>query len=300
MKKSLMAIVIMAASLLGQGGAFAKDTVWMTDFEQARTLAGQTGKDLLVNFSGSDWCHWCERLKAEVTGDAKFIETVQEKFVLVEIDFPDKIKLPEKVQKQNEELAAHYGVEGFPTVLLVDEAGRAYAQTGYCEGGVQSYIEHLEQLRLIKSDRDRYLSLAHGKSGEERAKMLDGALGLMAEQGVLSGYKDLVEEIKLLDRENKSGLREKYVLMGLRDRIEAIIYDLSETDEYEKAAQEMDDIIVDVSYDPQLVQGAYLLKAKIYKDYDADDALVTKALSDAYDAFPEGPSAEFIKAGLAQ
>ena len=32
---------------------------WMTDFKAAKALAEKEKKDLLISFSGSDWCGWC-------------------------------------------------------------------------------------------------------------------------------------------------------------------------------------------------------------------------------------------------
>ena len=39
-----------------------------------------------------------------------------------------------------------YGVEGFPTVILVDSKGTVIAQTGYREGGAAAYVEHIKDL----------------------------------------------------------------------------------------------------------------------------------------------------------
>ncbi|HIA27437.1 MAG TPA: thioredoxin family protein, partial [Planctomycetes bacterium] len=32
------------------------------DFDKAKETARSEGKDLLINFTGSDWCGWCQRL----------------------------------------------------------------------------------------------------------------------------------------------------------------------------------------------------------------------------------------------
>ncbi len=31
---------------------------WIEDFEKAKALAVDSGKDLFVDFTGSDWCGW--------------------------------------------------------------------------------------------------------------------------------------------------------------------------------------------------------------------------------------------------
>ena len=39
---------------------------WYADFDKATAAAEKEGKDLLVDFTGSDWCGWCIRLDEEV------------------------------------------------------------------------------------------------------------------------------------------------------------------------------------------------------------------------------------------
>ena len=122
--------------------------VWMTDFEAAKAKAVEEGKDLLVDFSGSDWCYWCKRLDGEVFSKPGFVDKVSEDSVLVKIDFPnDKSRQSKQLQAQNDRLSRIYGIQGFPTVILMRPDGTAYAQTGYQEGGADTYVQHLKELR---------------------------------------------------------------------------------------------------------------------------------------------------------
>ena len=61
MKKVLMLILI-PLSLAG----WAVDDAWLTDFDQAKQQAAASGKYILINFTGSDWCGWGKRLDQEV------------------------------------------------------------------------------------------------------------------------------------------------------------------------------------------------------------------------------------------
>lgn len=124
---------------------------WLTDFDKARQTAQQQGKDLLIDFAGSDWCYWCQKLDKEVFSKAAFLESAGKQFVFVLIDYPaDKSGQSAELQKQNERLAKQFAVQGFPTVFLADAEGKPYAQTGYREGGAQAYLEHLRDLRNQK------------------------------------------------------------------------------------------------------------------------------------------------------
>jgi len=41
-------------------------TNWETDFEKASSAAKASGKYMLLDFSGSDWCGWCIKLERDV------------------------------------------------------------------------------------------------------------------------------------------------------------------------------------------------------------------------------------------
>ena len=125
---------------------------WLTDFEKAKEIARNQSKDLMLNFAGSDWCYWCQTLDKEVFLKASFIKKAEKDFVFVLVDFPNVTSgQSAAIQQQNEKLAEQFGIEGFPTVFLADASGKPYAQTGYLEGGVQAYLEHLKGLRNQKA-----------------------------------------------------------------------------------------------------------------------------------------------------
>lgn len=119
---------------------------WHTDFKKASALAKKQKRPMLVNFSGSDWCHWCIKLDQEVLTKDSFKKYAHEKLVLVSADFPRGKKQTEAVKKQNEALAQKFQVRGFPTVMLLDPEGKVLAQTGYRKGGPDVYVKHLEAI----------------------------------------------------------------------------------------------------------------------------------------------------------
>jgi len=43
-------------------------------------------------------------------------------------------------------LSKKFGVQGYPTVLLLDADGNKIGETGYQEGGAAKYVEHLKEL----------------------------------------------------------------------------------------------------------------------------------------------------------
>jgi protein disulfide-isomerase len=119
---------------------------WITDYRQALKLSAETGNPILVNFTGSDWCIWCKRLSKEVFTEQAFIDYAKLNLILLKLDFPKTIQQPEALKMQNNELLRKFGVQGFPTIILMDKEGNEIARTGYQEGGAGLYVNHLKQL----------------------------------------------------------------------------------------------------------------------------------------------------------
>ena len=100
---------------------------WLLNFDQAKTDARQNHKLILLNFSGSDWCGPCIKLKQNVFGDADFQQYAAGHLVLVRADFPRHAKnqLSASQTTHNEALAERYNKQGkFPFTVLLDADGR--------------------------------------------------------------------------------------------------------------------------------------------------------------------------------
>ena len=120
---------------------------WHIDFEKAKEASQASGWPILMDFTGSDWCGWCIKLKDEVFNKAEFIDHASEQFVLMEVDFPrSKGQQDAGTIAQNNALKDRYRVRGFPTIILVNAQGVEIARTGYQRGGPSNYIKHLEDL----------------------------------------------------------------------------------------------------------------------------------------------------------
>jgi thioredoxin-related protein len=101
--------------------------VWFSDFNKAKTEATTSGKYILVNFSGSDWCGPCIRLHKEIFESETFTSYAQKNLVLVNADFPrlKKNQFPKEQQKMNDALADQYNPQGhFPYTVLIDAKGK--------------------------------------------------------------------------------------------------------------------------------------------------------------------------------
>ena len=116
---------------------------WHTNVEEAIAVAQKEDKSVLVQFSGSDWCKWCIKLNNEVFHKKEFADYAKENLILVNLDFPRSISQTEEVKNYNRSVATKYGIQGFPTVLLMDKNGKVVKYTGYQPGGPKAYVDHI-------------------------------------------------------------------------------------------------------------------------------------------------------------
>ncbi|MEM1083949.1 MAG: thioredoxin family protein [Verrucomicrobiota bacterium] len=134
------AIFIATASL-----ALAGD--WGTDWEAAKERAKKEDKPILINFTGTDWCGWCIKLENEVFSKQAFKDYAKDNLVLMEVDFPRKKKQSAKVKEQNKKLDKEFGIEGYPTIFLLDAEGKKVSDDiGYRKGGPEAYVKYLKEL----------------------------------------------------------------------------------------------------------------------------------------------------------
>lgn len=128
-----------------------KNEGWYVNLNEAYEESKKTGKPIMANFTGSDWCGWCKRLDKSVFHQPGFEKWAQDNVVLLELDFPRRFKLPQDIAAQNRTLQQQLGVRGYPTIWLFDVdkndqgqiAINALGKTGYTKtlGEFQSTME---------------------------------------------------------------------------------------------------------------------------------------------------------------
>ncbi len=107
-------------------------TVWQDSMEAAMQASAESGKPILADFTGSDWCGWCTKLKNDVFETSEFKRWARDNVILLELDYPKYSSQPPNIKQQNEELKSRYGINGYPTVLLLSAEGdRIGKRLGY-------------------------------------------------------------------------------------------------------------------------------------------------------------------------
>jgi protein disulfide-isomerase len=145
MKTNIARKSVWIAALLMLGCLRASAGEWLTDYNAALAQAKSSHKNVLLDFTGSDWCPWCIKMDKDVLNTTQFKDFADKNLVLTLVDFPQTKQLPQKEQDQNSQLQSQYAVQGFPTFILVDKDGKVLGQqVGYLEGGPTAFIAMLK------------------------------------------------------------------------------------------------------------------------------------------------------------
>ncbi|MBI1390150.1 MAG: thioredoxin fold domain-containing protein [bacterium] len=191
---------------------FAADSHFTVDFAHAKQTAAKEGKDVLIEFVGSDWCPPCKAMIRTVMSDEAFISAITRDFVLMRADYPrDTSNQTEAEMDQNRELGKLYDIPGYPSIVLTDASGAPYAKhVGYEGESPRDFLAMLTSQQEFREKRDALIKKADAAEGVEKAKLLDEALMSIGKAFSASGYKEAVDAIVQLDADNQAGLKEKY------------------------------------------------------------------------------------------
>lgn len=86
------------------------------------------------------------RLETEVFLKPEFADYAKQNLVLMTVDFPRAKPLSSEVRQQNATLAQKYGIEGFPTIVILNGDGKMVGVLGYVRGGPSAFIEELKRV----------------------------------------------------------------------------------------------------------------------------------------------------------
>ena len=133
---------------------------------------------------------------------SEFYTAAQNDFVLVSLDFPqgEDAKAAVPNPQRNDELQAKYGVQGFPTVMIVSATGEAYGQTGYKDLDPADYLADVVTIRdtgkkALVAVRELEAEFADAEDKVAVAVRAAGELSEM-ESGApaIAGYADIVRQ----------------------------------------------------------------------------------------------------------
>ena len=121
---------------------------WQTTFDEAKMMAAKENKNIVLVFSGSDWCAPCMKLEKNIWMSNEFIAEAEKSWVTYKADFPKKKanQLTPELTEQNKKLAEKYNKGGsFPLVVLLDKNGKVLGMTGFKNVSAVEYVAMIKK-----------------------------------------------------------------------------------------------------------------------------------------------------------
>jgi thioredoxin-related protein len=118
--------------------------------DHAFQLATESRKPVLLVFAGSDWCAPCVRFEKQILSEAGFQEYAKNNLVILKADFPQRKKLSDEEQKQNDLLAEQFNPKGeFPKLVLLRENKSVVTMLTYSNQSSAEFISLIKDV-LVK------------------------------------------------------------------------------------------------------------------------------------------------------
>jgi len=140
-------------------------TIWHESFDVAADQARKEGKLVLADFTGSDWCGWCIKLKKDVFSKPEFQAWARENVVLLELDYPKSSIQSQQIKEQNKMLKTRYGINSYPTVLLLDPNGDVRGKMAYSRGDTPASWIARAETQFQQANNSRFI--AREPSGQQ-------------------------------------------------------------------------------------------------------------------------------------
>ena len=125
-------IALLALTLLNacQSRIEYAEADWGTDLPSALEAAAPEKQNVLLDFTGSDWCPPCMALHKHVLTTKPFAVYAKNNLKLVMVDFPRSKPLPKEQLQANQALAQQFNVDSFPTLILLAASGKELDRKG--------------------------------------------------------------------------------------------------------------------------------------------------------------------------
>jgi thioredoxin-related protein len=179
---------------------------WLTDMDTAKAEAKATGKAILVDFTGSDWCGWCVRLRSMILDSPAFQDYARDKFVFMEVDMPRNVKkIGEKQHAINKTIANHYNVNIYPTILVLNHEGDVMG--GFIGGRdtLEHVIRPLDAALHLKQETDAARQCTDIAEKTNKLSKVYSEL----DSTMKPYFRTLRDEIASLDTANATGIHDE-------------------------------------------------------------------------------------------
>ena len=134
---------------------------WETNFSKAFERAKLENKPLIVAFLATSWCPWSQKLFEEVLAQEAFVKTLQDEFLLLQIELNDP------VSGTAFELKKKYNIEQCPMLVFLTPEGEEMTRLGFLAFSPDEYGKHVKQLVGDYKEIEEALALRSLKNMDE-------------------------------------------------------------------------------------------------------------------------------------
>lgn len=117
---------------------------WLRNYEEAVSKSQSSSKPIVVLFTGTTWCPACIKLEREVLSHPEFVNGVGQKFIFLKAEFPDYTESA-LMSSPYKPLLDRYGVDAYPTIVVINANGQKLFTVNYQIGGPGIYVRELLQ-----------------------------------------------------------------------------------------------------------------------------------------------------------
>jgi len=247
MKKHWLTTICLLVMAFVHSSAYTGEISWLTSYEEAINQSKEQTKPLVLFFTGSDWCTWCNKLEEEALNTPAFADEIKDKFIFVKLDYPMQKKLSAALIDQNKQLQEKYDIRSFPTIIILDTDQQQIGITGYRPGGGKPYADHLKKMMHDYSAyKSKVKTIAQGKLSSSDLKHLfrkaqeynlNSDQIAVIEVGMKSDRADyfMIERYRLLANEGKIHDKEA---VSLREQLRKFDYSNQHFTHYQLACIE--------------------------------------------------------------
>lgn len=290
--------VFFLCTLLISCGTVAKKDVygWYHDFDAAKKIAHKQHKNILLVFSNGR-TEWNGALQENIFNKKKFVDIVSDELVLVNLDFSDDATQNDVQREKKSQLILMYNVVDMPSVFLLTEDGYYLAEIIYDDtcNSPESYAQMLKDQQDSNKEVTDAIAALKKMRGIEKVQAFDALYNRIPE-GCGWCFIDIIRTVPALDKKNKTGLVEKYILEAAT--VDALFafskYDVAGAARFFVDAAESGKLSADYAQQAYYLAGSMLAAGGV-TSYDT----VLHYFQRSYEVSPESQSAGMIQQTIA-
>lgn len=114
-------------------------------YEGLQQQSAAEHKNIIIYFSGSDWCMNCNLFKKKYLQNEAVRATIDKDFVYYNADFPQRKKLEKDIVATNEKLAEQLNKDGVFPVMVIADKDMHILEVIKLGGSAEALLEQLQR-----------------------------------------------------------------------------------------------------------------------------------------------------------